>query len=63
MKFYSTNNNKIRVSFKEALMEGMPLDKGLYMPEYIPNHSRLLEGIDSLSFQDISYAIASSFLS
>ena len=44
-------------------MEGMPLDKGLYMPEYVPDHSRLLEGIDSLSFQDISYAIASSFLS
>ena len=63
LKFYSTNNNKIRVSFKEALMEGMPLDKGLYMPEYIPDHSRLLEGIDSLSFQDISYSIASSFLS
>jgi len=44
-------------------MEGMPHDKGLYMPQYLPDHSSLVEGIDTLSFQDISYVIANSFLS
>ena len=44
-------------------MTGMPVDNGLYMPEHIPDHSRLIEGITCLSFQDISYVIAASLLS
>ena len=62
MKFYSTNNKNLRVSFKEALMVGMPLDNGLFMPEYIPDNSKLIKGINNLSFQDISFVIAQSFL-
>ena len=62
MKFYSTNNNMEKVSFKEALTEGMPLDNGLYMPEFIPEHSKLIKGISSLDIKDISYVIAASFL-
>ena len=41
----------------------MPLDNGLFMPEYIPDNSNLIKGIDNLSFQDISFVIAQSFLS
>ena len=63
MKFYSTNNKNLRVSFKEALILGIPLDNGLFMPEYIPDNSNLINGIDNLSFQDISFVIAKSFLS
>ena len=62
MKFYSTNNNSNKVSFKEALIEGMPLDNGLYMPEFIPDHSKLIKGISSLNIKDISYVIANSYL-
>ena len=62
MKFYSTNNNMEKVSFKEALTEGMPLDNGLYMPEFIPDHSKLIKGISLLDIKDISYVIAASFL-
>ena len=62
MKFYSTNNNSEKVSFKEALMEGMPLDNGLYMPEFIPDHSSLIKGISTLNIKDISYVIANSYL-
>ena len=62
MKFYSTNNNSEKVSFKQALMEGMPLDNGLYMPEFIPDHSSLVKGISSLNIKDISYVIANSYL-
>ena len=36
MKFYSTNNKALRVSFKEAVFNSLPADKGLYMPEVIP---------------------------
>ena len=57
LKFYSTNNKNSRVSFKEALMIGMPLDNGLFMPEYIPDHTNLIKGINELSIHDISYII------
>ncbi len=62
MKFYSTNNKTKKVSFKEALMQGLPLDNGLYMPESIPNQSKLVKGISTLNIKDISYVIAKSFL-
>ena len=58
MKFYSTNNNMEKVSFKEALTEGMPLDNGLYMPEFIPDHSKLIKGMSSLdinSYKDSKF--------
>jgi len=62
LKFYSTNNKELKVSFREALMQGMPSDNGLFMPEYIPDHSNLIKGISNLSFQDISYVISKSIL-
>ena len=43
-------------------MLGMPSDNGLFMPENIPDHSNLVQGINELSFQDISYVIAKSIL-
>ena len=43
-------------------MQGMPLDNGLFMPEYIPDHSSLIKGIADLSFQDISFVVSKSFL-
>ena len=43
-------------------MQGMPSDNGLFMPEYIPDHSNLIKGISNLSFQDISYVISKSIL-
>ena len=62
MKFYSTNNKDMRISFREALMTGMPQDKGLYMPVEIPNQSKLINGLHALNIQDISYVISNSFL-
>ena len=62
MKFYSTNNKDLSVTFKNALMQGMPLDNGLFMPQYIPDHSKRIKGINTLSFQDISFVISKSFL-
>ena len=36
MKYFSTNDKSIKVSFREAVLNGIPLDKGLYFPEKIP---------------------------
>ena len=63
MKFYSTNNKNSLVDFKYALMKGLPSDNGLYMPREIPDHSKLIPGINNLGIKDISYVIAKSFLS
>lgn len=41
MKYYSTNRRADVASVREAVLRGMPADRGLYMPEWIP---RLDEG-------------------
>lgn len=39
LSFYSTNHKSPSLSFKEALLQGQAPDKGLYMPEIIPQLS------------------------
>ena len=41
MKFYSTKNSANTATFREALLTGMPVDKGLCMPESIPDLSNI----------------------
>lgn len=63
MQFYSTNNKNLRVSFKEAVFNSMPLDKGLYMPEVIPQlPTSFIENIDRYSLPEIAYQVASALL-
>lgn len=63
MKFYSTNNKDLRVSFKEAVFNSMPLDKGLYMPEHIPQLPQdFIENIEQYSLTEIAYEVASNLL-
>ena len=62
MKFYSTKNQSNKVSFQRALLTGIPQDKGLYMPEDIPDFSKIFGQETQLSFQELSLLIASSFL-
>ena len=35
MKYYSLNNKSHKVSFQQAVVEGLAPDKGLYFPETI----------------------------
>ena len=62
MNFYSTKKNTEPVSFKQALLTGMPQDEGLYMPESIPDLSKIFNQETHLSFQEISYLISSKFI-
>jgi len=63
MKFYSTNNTDLRVSFKEAVFNSMPLDKGLYMPEVIPQlPASFINNIEKYSLTEIAYEVASALL-
>ncbi len=36
MNFFSTNKQSVKATFREAVLNGQPSDKGLYFPEIIP---------------------------
>jgi len=63
MKLYSTNNKDLRVSFKEAVFNSMPQDKGLYMPVEIPQlDPEFIQNIEQYSLPEIAYKVASALL-
>lgn len=63
MKFYSTNNTDLRVDFKDAVFNSLPADKGLYMPEYIPQVDPLfIQNIEQYSLKDIGFTVAKAFI-
>jgi threonine synthase len=58
MKFYSTNNHGHRVSFREAVLESLPPDNGLYLPEVIdPLPASFIENLSDFSFQEIAFKV------
>lgn len=63
MKFYSTNNKDLRVSFSEAVFNSLPADKGLYMPTEIPALDPFfIKNIQQYSLQEIAFQIAKTFI-
>ena len=63
MQFYSTNNKDLRVSFQEAVFNSLPQDKGLYMPESIPQlDPYFIKNIQQYSFQEIAFQIATAII-
>lgn len=59
MKFYSTNNKAVRISLRDAVIQGLAPDNGLYMPETIPELSdNFFAGIHELSLKEIAFAVA-----
>ena len=64
MKFYSLNNQNIRVSFKDAVIASIAPDKGLYFPESItPLPSTFFENIEELSNHEIAFKAIHQFVS
>ena len=63
MKFYSTNNTSTRVSFKEAVFNSMPQDKGLYMPVSISTlDEKFISNLDSYTLPEIAFHVAKNLL-
>ena len=63
MKLYSTNNKNQFVSFKEAVFNSLPLDKGLFMPEEIPQlNASFINTIEDKSLQEIAFEVAFTLL-
>ncbi|MFS4457439.1 threonine synthase [Maribacter sp. 2304DJ31-5] len=63
MNFYSLNNKAPNVSFKEAVINGIAPDKGLYFPERITAlPASFFERIQDLSDQEIAYTAILQFV-
>lgn len=63
MKLYSTNNTTAEVSFKDAVFNSMPQDKGLYMPYIIPRlDDEFINNLDKYSLPEIAFKVAKNLL-
>lgn len=63
MKYYSLNNRAIKVSFQEAVIQGLAPDKGLYFPEHItPIESVFYDNIENLSNEAIAFEVIKQFV-
>jgi len=58
MRYYSTNQKALPVSFRHAVLKGLAEDGGLYMPERFP----VLSFPAGTSFAEISFEVAKSFI-
>src|SRR5687767_13371217 len=63
MKYYSTNNKNQHVNLREAVVQGLAPDNGLYMPEQIPVLPKhFFQSLSEQSFQDIAYTVAHAII-
>jgi len=63
MRFYSTNQKSPNASLRESVLQGMPDDSGLFMPEGIPKMPEdFFKHIEKLSFQEVAFQVAQHLL-
>ena len=63
MMFYSTNDRSLRISLKDAVLQGLAPDNGLYMPEHIASLPQtFFDSISTRTFQENSLMVASTLL-
>src|SRR5690606_41562296 len=63
MELYSTNNENLRVSFKGAVFNSLPVDKGLYMLPQIPRLSNhFISNLQQYSLPEIAFEIARTLI-
>ena len=63
MNYYSLNNKLHKVTFQQAVIEGLAPDKGLYFPEKMNQLSAdFFENIENLSNEEIAYETIKQFV-
>ena len=64
MKYYSTNKESPKESFKEATIKGQAPDKGLYFPETVPQVEKdLIDHIENISNEEIAFRVIKPYVS
>lgn len=63
MNYISTQHNNEQISFKEATLNGLAKDGGLYIPEHIPTLSKsFFEQIEKFSNNEIGFIVLNDFI-
>lgn len=63
IKYYSTNHNSKLISFREALLMGQAPDKGLYMPNIIPEIPLdIISLMKTMSYPEVAFTVTNEFL-
>lgn len=63
MQLYSTSNKDLRVSFKQAVFNSLPADKGLYMPATIPVlETYFIQHLQQYSLPEIAFRVAAALI-
>ncbi|WP_114782565.1 threonine synthase [Botryobacter ruber] len=62
MKYYSTNRQSPELSFKEAVIKGLPLDKGLFFPERVPElPPSFFEALPDMELPELAFQVLKEF--
>jgi hypothetical protein len=62
MKYYSLNYNAPKVSFQEAVIQGLAPDRGLYFPERLtPISVDFFQNIENYSNEEIAFEVIQQF--
>ncbi|MCC9136021.1 threonine synthase [Pontibacter silvestris] len=62
MKFYSTNRQSPKITFKEAVIKGLPQDKGLFFPEQVPVlPASFFEALPDMALPEIAIQVLSAY--
>lgn len=63
MKFYSTNKISPRADFREATIQGLAPDKGLYFPEIVPVLDRsFIDNLSEISNEEIAFTVIAPYV-
>ena len=63
MKYFSLNHNAPKVSFQEAVIQGLAPDQGLYFPEHLtPISASFFDKIETLSNEEIAFQVIHEFV-
>ena len=63
MQYFSTNKNSAHATFREAVLNGQPDDKGLYFPEKIPTLSEVFwKDFQNKSKEQIAFDVIKPFV-
>ena len=63
MKYISTRGLAPALTFEEAMLTGLALDGGLYVPEYIPKVTKnQILSMQGLRYQEIAFKITKPFM-
>ncbi|MCC5921874.1 MAG: threonine synthase [Cyclobacteriaceae bacterium] len=63
MKYFSTKNNQKAYNFREAVLQGLPEDRGLFVPEHLPELSKeIIHRLDDYSLAELGHQFLAPYV-